>query len=292
MTKPNFICIGPAKSATTWLADHLKLQTDMWFPPIQEISYPFLGFSHFEGSDALTMKYDWWSIVKRGVRNKSVFGARDRRFYQLASELARIDPTGEDFNGYKQIFGISDDKITGDISPIYSSFSSEQIETLEANTECGVVFMFARDPVARFWSHFRMVARYKKYGDINYSDLDVVQKFAADPLRSKQFFQSQIHAKWKKVYGPDRFSVFFFEDVLDAPKETLEKIILLVGASPKARLPFIPHTINRNSASTPLEMSPEVKQFVTEYFKPELEACVDLFGAKGEKWLKRWASSH
>lgn len=199
LTYPHFICIGPAKSATTWLADQLKAQFDMWFPPIQELSYPFLSFGHLQAAGRLKVFNNPWEVFKRVARNKSLSSSRDRRFYALAERLAETDPKGENLVEYARIFRLAEGKITGDISPIYASFTSEQIAKLEKETSCRIVFMLLRDPVARFISHYRMMERYRKFGDVDYGSAQTVATFLNDPIRSRQFYPSRIYANWSLI---------------------------------------------------------------------------------------------
>tara|TARA_R110002012_G_scaffold203736_1_gene373142 strand:+ start:25375 stop:26268 length:894 start_codon:yes stop_codon:yes gene_type:complete len=283
---PHFICIGPAKSATTWLADQLKPQFDMWFPPVQELSYPFLSFKHLQEAGHLEYRTTPWEIFKRVVRNKSLSGSRDRRFYDMAKMLADKDPNGNDMKEYARIFQLAEGKITGDISPIYASFTPDQIGKLEKETNCKIVFMFLRDPVARFFSHYRMMERYRKYDDADYGSAETVSIFLNDPVRSRQFYPSKIYANWSAIWG-ERFTVFDFDDVKATPAETLNRIIRHVGGNPRHRVPFIPPTINRNRAYQSTPFSEDAKRIVHAHFLTELEACYDLFGATAKPWLER-----
>src|SRR4051812_44844536 len=97
---PNFFCIGPANSATTWLADQLKLYPDIWLPPIQELNYLSSGFSRFKGTHNLELAWDWWSILKRLVRNKSLSPRRDLEFLSAARALADKPDSEQDLAAY------------------------------------------------------------------------------------------------------------------------------------------------------------------------------------------------
>lgn len=283
-TTPTFICIGPSKSATTWLSDHLKPQLDIWLPPIQELSYPYLSFGpRLDEPDLLTFKRDWWSTAKRMIRNKSISEKVDREFYLIAQKLKADDPTGEDFEGYMSLFAPAKQPITGDISPIYASFTDSQVKSFSQSVPSNKVFMFVRHPVDRFFSHYKMMASYQRYGDIDYTSKSAVEKFLNDPIRSAQFYPTVIYARWKKHWG-ESFSVFFFDDVKKNPTETLNKVIRYVGGNPMYRIPFVSSKINRNKVKLDLRIPKSTVAMVYESFLPELTRCDEIFSHKGYDW--------
>lgn len=204
----------------------------------------------------------------------------------MAKRLAETDPKGENLVEYARIFRLAEGKITGDISPIYASFTSEQIAELEKETSCRIVFMFLRDPVARFISHYRMMERYRKFGDVDYGSAETVATFLNDPIRSRQFYPSRIYTNWSVIYG-ERFAVFDYDDVSTKPAATLNRIIRHVGGNPRLRVPFVPPRINRNKARESTPLSADAKRIIHEHFLPELETCCDVFGARAEPWLNK-----
>src|SRR3954451_13716112 len=147
---PNFFCIGPANSATTWLADQLKLYPHIWLPPIQELNYFSSGFSRFNGTRNLELGWDWWSVVKRLVRNKGLSPRRDLEFLAAARELADLPDSERDLAAYAKLFKPAHGKVTGDISPMYATLTVDQIRELQPVLDGRRVFMIARDPIHRF----------------------------------------------------------------------------------------------------------------------------------------------
>jgi len=287
---PHFICIGPPKSASTWVSDHLKFNKDIWLPPIQELNYLFTGFYNFEGKNLMEYKYDPWSILKRIVRNKSIFSNSDKKFYKLAKKLTKIDPKGVNFNDYKKLFSIEEGKITGDISPMYSSFNLNQIKRLKKvlNTK---IFMIVRNPVDRFISDLRHIEKYKVLGDIDYFSEKNIKNFLYNKKivvdtfqRHKVFYPSEIYKKWKKVWG-NNFKCFFFDDIKSNPKLTLKKIINYIGADNSKRISLIPVSINRNKAKKNYQIDTSSLRRIHKHFLPELKKCDKLFYGKGKKWL-------
>jgi hypothetical protein len=282
---PHFFCIGPAKSATTWLADHLKLHLDIWLPPIQEISYLSSGFEEHRGSVHLEYRWDRWSVLKRIVRNKSLMGWRDRQFYEAARELAAKSDAVFDLDGYVRLFAAASGKLTGDISPSYAAMTQAQIRRALPVLKHHRILMIARDPVARFWSHLSMLYRARSYGDVDYGSIETAQRFFHEPLRSRHHFPTRILDMWESELGPGTIEVFFFDDIAQRPAESLRRIVDFIGADYGKRIPLVSASRNRNRGEQRAHPSAEARQWINEAFHEELERCASRFGDHGRAWL-------
>jgi hypothetical protein len=123
--RPHFLGIGAQKAATTWLHRCLRAHPDLWLPPIKELHY----FTH--------RAHD----LRRGVAGRLIgqdwVNRRLRRILKprLLSDLRRLDPAGlrwdlRFFLGarsdtwYESLFGEGAGRVTGEITPEYSSLSA------------------------------------------------------------------------------------------------------------------------------------------------------------------------
>lgn len=283
---PHFFCIGPAKCATTWIADHLKLHSDIWLPPIQEISYLSSGFEEYRGTIHLEYRWDWWSVAKRIVRNKSLLGSRDRQFYEAARALAAKPDTVFDLQAYIRLFGPARTKLTGDISPSYAAMTREQIQRALPVLVGRPIFMIARNPVDRFWSHLSMLYRARSYGDVDYGSLETAQRFFQDPLRSAHHFPTRILDLWERALGRDSVRVIFFDDIAERPAQALREIVGFIGADYRKRIPLVSASRNRNRGEVRADISAEARDWARQAFDEELLRCAARFGAHARTWLK------
>jgi hypothetical protein len=265
----------------------LKLHLDIWLPPIQEISYLSSGFEEHRGSVNLEYRWDWWSVLKRTVRNKSLLGWRDRQFYEAARELAGKSDAVFDLDGYVRLFAPARRKLTGDISPSYAVMTEAQIRRALPVLKGRPLFMIARNPVARFWSHLSMLYRAQGYGDVDYGSLDTAQRFFSDPLRSGHHFPTRILDRWEAELGRDQIRVFYFDDIAERPAETLRQIVDFVGADYSKRIPVMSASRNRNRGEQRAHPSADARQWISEAFHDELERCAARFGNYGRAWLSR-----
>lgn len=286
-SRPDFFCIGPAKCATTWIADHLKLHSDIWLPPIQEISYLSSGFEEFRGTAHLQYRWDWWSVLKRVVRNKSLLGWRDHEFYEAARALAATPDAVFDLEGYLRLFRPARGKLTGDISPSYAAMTEDQIERAIPILEGRRIFMIARDPVNRFWSHLSMLYRARSYGEVDYGSLEIAQRFFHDPLRRDHHFPTHILDVWEGQLGQGKIQVFFFDDIAERPEQALRQIVGFIGGDYRKRIPLVNASRNRNRGEDRAAVSPEAREWTRLAFHQELLRCAERFGDYGEAWLER-----
>jgi hypothetical protein len=286
VSRPRFICIGPKRSATTWLADQLKFHRDIWLPPIQELSYLSGGFPAHRGKPYLAMRWTGWEIAKRVIRNKGPGVAADRAFLRTAKRLAAQD--GFDPAGYRELFAPAGRRISGDISPMYASMSPAEIARASPVLAEARVFLLARDPVQRFWSELSMHARKRTFGPVDYGSVAVARAFFDDPERQKQHLLSDIVARWRDGIG-DRLGILFFDDIVTDPEGSLRRIVRDIGADWSKRLPAIAPARNRKRGSTLLTPAPAVRSEVRGWFEEELDRCAGLFPAHGTVWRERHA---
>ena len=285
MSRPDFVCIGPKRSATTWLADQLKFHRDVWLPPIQELSYLNGGFAAHRGKPYLTMRWTGWEITKRVIRNKGPGVAADRAFLRTARRLA-AEPAF-DLAGYRALFAPAGPRISGDISPMYASMTAAEIARAMPVLADARMFLLARDPVQRFWSELSMHARKRTFGAADYGSLAQARAFFDDPERRKQHLLSDIVERWREGIGADRLDVLFFDDVVADPEGSLRRIVATIGADWGKRLPGLAPGRNRKQGRIALNPAPDVRAAVRSWFADELDRCAALFGAPGAAWRDR-----
>lgn len=279
---PHFVCIGPKRSATTWLADQLKFHRDIWLTPIQELNYLNGAFASHHDKPYMTMRWTGWELAKRVIRNKGPGILADRAFLKVAGQLVANE--GFDLDGYRALFAPAGRRITGDISPMYASMTAAQIAQSLPVLRTAKVYLLARDPVQRFWSELSMHARKCSFGDADYGSLAFAQDFFDDPERQRQHFLSDIVERWQAGIGAERLNILFFDDIVAEPAQSLRRITTDIGADWSKRLPGISPSRNRKQGRQAVHRAPGVRDAVASWFATELDRCADLFGPTGERW--------
>ncbi|WP_156840064.1 sulfotransferase [Novosphingobium aquimarinum] len=283
--RPSFVCIGPKRSATTWLADQLKFHRDIWLTPIQELNYLSGGFADHAAKPYMHLRWSGWEVAKRVVRNKGPGVSADAAFLRTARRLA-AEPE-RDLEGYRQLFAPAGSRVSGDISPMYASMGVAEIRDALPAIGAARIILLARDPVQRFWSELAMHARKRSFGDVDYTSVDFARAFFADPVRQRQHLLSDIAARWHEGFGRDRLEIIYFDDIVADAPATLRRIVELIGADWRKRLPGIAPTLNRKQRAARFVPQEAAAKAVREWFAPELDRCADAFGAHGKAWQQR-----
>ncbi|WBO20829.1 sulfotransferase [Sphingomonas abietis] len=283
--RPDFVCIGPKRSATTWLADQLKAHRDIWLTPIQELNYLDGGFAQHRDKPYLRMRWSMWENAKRVIRNKGPGIIADRAFLRVARQLA-ADPAF-DIPAYRALFAPAGRRLSGDISPMYASMTAAQIERALPVLARSHVMLLARDPVQRFWSELSMHARKRSFGNVDYGSIAVVRSFFEDPERQRQHLLSDIVTRWRQGIGADRLSILFFDDIATDPEGSLRRIVHEIGADWSKRLPGVAPGRNRKRGRASLAPTLDVRDAVAGWFGDELDRCAVLFGRHGAEWRAR-----
>lgn len=283
--RPSFLCIGPKRSATTWLADQLKFHRDIWLPPIQELNYLSGGFGDHVGKPYMRLRWSGWEIAKRVVRNKGPGLAADTVFLRAARRLA-VQPD-LDLDGYRQLFAPAGSRLSGDISPMYASMSVGEIRECLPAIGSAKVLLLARDPVQRFWSELAMHARKRSFGDVDYTSVDFARAFFEDPVRQRQHLLSDITARWRQGLEADRLQIIYFDDIVTDASASLRRIVSLIGADWRKRIPGIAPALNRKQHAARFVPQEDAVEVVRQWFVPELARCAELFGAYGQAWRER-----
>ncbi len=163
MTKPDFICIGPTKTATTWLFDMLNTHPQVWLPPFKEIRFFSEGNvvpAHSLWNVAFSRHWHYKILRRNLARNLKQLLSQPRRpvsRYENPWWFFRYCFGRRSFAWYTGLFPPRPELVCGDISPNYYEMPEEKIRDLAAIRADTKVIVFIRDPVDRVWSLATMV---------------------------------------------------------------------------------------------------------------------------------------
>lgn len=155
------ICLGATKAGTSWLYDHLSGHPDCHLRTIKELHY----FDTVEtGRYGLRLRAHRAELAAIEARLDGLSGAKHahalRRIADLRDWIAVLSRKAEDRAAYadyvtKGAMG----RVVGDVTPSYATLGTDTLRRI-ADLGEGVRFVYLmRDPVARLWSHVRMLAR-------------------------------------------------------------------------------------------------------------------------------------
>jgi Sulfotransferase family len=266
--QPDFMCIGAHKSGTTWLYQQLDAHPDFWMPPVKELHY-----------------FDQLSRVDRSAPPRCR-EERDLRFLESLNSLsAKADI---DLENYGRLFEPKGSLLSGDISPNYSTLSSKLIRQIVGYFPNLKVIFLARDPVERVWSHLSMEVRSRKIEPFDATDIDVVNQYLLRRGMLLRSYPSSVVAQWKRYVHPDRFRVYFFDDLQRNPTELQRSILHFLGADPDKPSGQLKADYNRWAGMEKLPLTIQVRSHLAKFFKKELKTCAARLGGPAKEWPARY----
>lgn len=270
---PDFLCVGAQKGGTSWLFHQLNSHPDFWMPPLKEVNY-FDSMSRSRHPDR---------AARSNLRPRD---KRDRRFLKAMESLC--SQSHIDLDRYAQLFAAKGSLLSGDISPAYCIVPEEIIAQIASRFPGLKVIFIARDPVERAWSDLSMAIRTGGMGAFDASDSDEVLRRLFHPDIVMRSVPSMIVDRWRRHIPPERFRLYFFDDLQSNPAELRRSILSFLGADPEKSIGRMRADEKINETAEKLPWSESVRSVVAQFFAQELETCAAKFGGPAEKWPARY----
>lgn len=250
------ICVGATKAGTSWLFDHLAGHPDCYLRTVKELHYfdpPESGLSRMQARTNT-------AEIARLTARLAGMGAEQaalirRRIADRAAWNAVLDKGPDDLAAYRGYLteGLTTQRVVADVTPSYALLPVAGLRRLLGVAADVRIVYLMRDPVARLWSHVRMLAqREAKPGQdvaaLAGARLD--RALAGDDLYfggrgDYKGCVERLHA----VCYPGRLLVIFTEELVTLPGVARLWAFLGIGPGPVA-------FDNRVHEGVPLPLSP------------------------------------
>lgn len=273
---PDFLCIGMQKGGTRWLYDAMNLLPGAMMPPIKEINH-FALLNGRKGSDfnvkrvfgqRLRAVNDEYPQVDEALRAK--FRRAARRYISAQTHM-----------NYRQLFCLSGDKVTGDISPAYSTLASDEIAKVHRILPDARIILSLRHPVARSWSQFNMHLRLLMGKEglrsaamrdeiLVRSTPDAFDAFLKKPRTTMLSSGSIMFDRWSQHYKD--IMVIDFNDIVTKPATVICRLSqeLLGVTIAEDQAPTVP---NGKESSAKAKITPAHTEIGLAHFKEEIARC-------------------
>jgi hypothetical protein len=279
--RPDFLCIGAHKGGTTWLYQQLDSHPAFWMPPFKELHY-----------------FDQLSNVER-ASSPRCRDERDLRFLESIKNLSAKPYI--DLEHYARLFEPKGSFLSGDISPNYSTLNNELIRQVVRYFPTLKVIFLARDPVERAWSHLSMEVRYHQIESFDVTDINEVNRNLVRRGLLLRSYPSVVVARWKRHVHPDRFRIYFFDDLQGNPTELRRSIVRFLDADPDKFATANPSCGGPGSRAMAdyngwvgmekLLLTDHVRSHLARFFKKELKTCAARLGGPARDWPARYGFS-
>ncbi len=218
------ICVGATKSGTSWLYEHLVGHPECHLRSVKELHYFDLPESGLPRMTARSTAAEITRLTERllGTWPEQTTQTLRRRIADLAAWNAVLEGASGDLDAYRTYLteGRGTRRVVADVTPSYALLPVAALRQLgEVAADVRILYLM-RDPVARLWSHVRMMAqREAKLGQ------DVAALAAARMDRALS--GDDIHfggrgdyrgclERLRMVFQPGRLMTMFTEDLMTA----------------------------------------------------------------------------
>ena len=268
---PDFLCVGAQKAGTSWLYRQLEPHADFWMPPVKELHY-----------------LDNLNRTRRFDPPRSRDGC-DACFLESIKNLRAQSYIG--LQNYGELFRHKGALLSGDISPNYSTLNDGVIRRVVGYFPNLKVIFLARDPVERVWSHLSMEVRYRQIEPFDATDIGQVNRNLLRRGMLLRSYPSAIVARWKRSVHPDRFRIYFFDDLKRNPTQLRCSILRFLGADPDKPSGRVTRDYNSWAGMEKLPLTDKVRSHLAQFFKKELKTCAARLGGPARDWPTRYGFS-
>lgn len=227
MREPTVLfCVGATKAGTSWLHEHLSKHPDCHFRTIKELHYFQMTEPGQFGIALRRLQAEIARFKARLTGADATLRARvERRLSDLRDWRRVLQLRATDLDAYRAFLldGRGDKALVGDITPAYGLLPEDRLSLMKTvGADVRVVYLM-RDPVARLWSHVRMIAHRvapQRFADEARALLarivtgDLTGEGAGIAARGDY---AAILPRLKRVFDPSRLLVLFTEEMLTLP---------------------------------------------------------------------------
>ena len=225
MAPPAFLGVGMPKCGTSTLHRVLSQHSAFFLPPVKEIKYFAYDEIDYHGAwQEFIAKEHWaakqeWKYVRRWLQDVIV----GQQSISSLGWIARYFIPTRDYSWYISLF--REDRIGGDISPIYHTLSKDRIKEIHQLLPDTKIIILLRSPLQQIWSHCRMVVLRLNKSDAEDHFRDHVEK----TTEMRQTYVGLVE-DWRTYFG-DQVHVGYMEELNSKPISFFQKITDFLGAA-------------------------------------------------------------
>jgi len=285
------LCIGAAKSGTTWLYEQLRHSPEIYMAPEKELHYFFSRYGAFNRLrssaryrllkayvDRASEKFEKPLPDPAFAREFSHF-QKDLDWYQMFAQ----GPVTQSW--YRSLFlEAGKNQFACDFSPSTSKISIDGVHAIRALSDNVKIIYILRDPVDRLWSHIKFHAQFLgRFDEVKeYSPEQLIQ-FARDADLHGDGLYGTYLARFLEVFDREDVLVLDFGELKSNPLVFMERVTGFLG---------IDSVDLSQTATEPVNVSAkmEMPEGLLDEFKPEMIEQIKMVEDLGCKFVSRWKS--
>lgn len=288
--EPTFLyCVGATKAGTSWLYQHLLAHPECHFRAIKELHYFTMTTpAHFgHALKALDAKVAGMQ-ARIAAADPGKTGWLQRQLADLAEWRKVLELGATDLPAYRDFVmrAAKEARLVGDVTPAYALLSVERLRAmLQVAADTRVLYLI-RDPLARLWSHVRMIAARSGLPSAFERDAhDLLGRIVAGDLSGEgrgivdRGDYAAIIPRLDAAFA-DRPLLIQFQEELLTP-EGVSQLSGFLGISPTAAA-----LEKRVHEGRPLTLDPGLRARALAWLRPQYEFVASRFPVLPEAWSK------
>jgi hypothetical protein len=277
--EPTFVfCVGATKAGTSWLHRYLAAHDECHFRSLKELHYFGLSRPAQFGAALRAGREEIARLTEIMALRDEAAALADTRIADLRDWQAVLRKKTFDLDTYKAFLTQNMGKahVVGDVTPAYALLPVEMLHAMQSVAADVRVLYLMRDPLARLWSHVRMIAKNlepQKFAAAAMALLDRI--VGADPTPVTKGIVARgdyvaIVPKLMQAFDPKRLLVMFYEDLISLPG--VAKVSTFLGIAP-GQADFD----RRIHKGVPLELPAEARARALVFLRPQYDFVARQF---------------
>lgn len=271
--------VGATKAGTTWLYDYLSTHPDCHLRSIKELHY-FDALDTNRVDQQLQSRYAAAGRLLPSSRKSKVND--EARQTDLADWIDVLELPSENTAAYLGYLtaGQGDRRVVGDITPSYGLLSAERLQKMAAIAPDTRFVYLMRDPVARLWSHIRMVAG-RTAGNFPVKAREILRNIVngeTSSVTTRGDYAATV-TRLQAAIDPSRLLVMFQETLMTMPGLTRLCSFLGIATQPA-------DFSKRVHEGTPLAMTDEDHASARAYLRSQYDFVARQFSDIPDAWCK------
>ncbi|MEO6054922.1 MAG: sulfotransferase domain-containing protein [Chthoniobacterales bacterium] len=249
---PNFLILGPQRTGTTWLYFNLTLHPEISMNRLKETYY----FNTLGEPDHSHFRYPYLED------------------YLASFQETFVEKIKKQYVSLRKSFRYYNPKTIGEATASYATIPEEVIsEIVQLKPDVKGIIML-RHPIDRAWSHAKKTAvRDKPPGTV--VNLPILRSFfESQGQRQRADYPTMIDT-WKRNLAPGNLYLGLYDRIITEPKELLNDIERFLGVTTNA-LFLNRHLVTRVNPTPHLDMPPDIKEFLEDFFRKDCETYNEL----------------
>lgn len=248
-SKPDFLCIGAQKAATSWLNKVLLEHPQVFMPPVNELHF----FNRVDRD--MSLRERQFVLANRAIKREKGKRKPNKAYIDYITRMMAFPTVTADWYRTAYSWPVADGVRKGDITPAYLELPESRVAYAREFLGPAKLIVIVRRPADRLLSQMRMWAGRGLVEDPTEKEwLDIMQEITRKETRGSY---SRGIPLWRSYFGEDNMLVIPFSDIRNDPQATIDRVQDYIGVPRYDNFSLLGERIH---ASKKYEMSDKVKR--------------------------------